>query len=63
MILDGLMMGITVSVLTAAHPGLTLGERWNIGPFWGKKKTAEYAMTNSKEAQGSSNSSVDAVLV
>ena len=63
MILDGLMMIITVFVLTAAHPGLTLRERWNIGPFWGKKKSDAYAMANTKEGQGSSNSSLDRALV
>ena len=59
MILDGCMMVITVFVLTAAHPGLTLGDRWNIEPFWGKKKRNAFAMANNKEGPVSSHSSLD----
>lgn len=32
-------MAICVTVLTVAHPGLTLGTRWNAGQFhWSSKK-------------------------
>lgn len=42
MIFEGAMMAICVCVLTVAHPGLTLGARWNTGAFhWSKKRNRE----------------------
>lgn len=59
MILDGAMMIITVFVLTAAHPAITLGDRWNIGKFWAKDdSTSSYGMVN-KEANGSDSNFSD----
>jgi len=40
MILDGVMMIITVTLLTAAHPGRILGDMWNIGAFTWRTKQA-----------------------
>jgi hypothetical protein len=58
MILDGAAMIITVGLLTAAHPGLTLGDRWNDGAFFNKKNNF-YEFSPSKEAAWSGNSSVE----
>lgn len=59
MILDGAAMIVTVGLLTAAHPGLTLGARWNDGAFFNKKKNNFYELTPGKEAAGSGNSSAE----
>jgi hypothetical protein len=56
MILDGVMMIITVSLLTLAHPGLTLGERWDDGAFFQKKTRGVYQMTAKGVDEGSSES-------
>jgi hypothetical protein len=42
MIFEGVMMAICVCVLTVAHPGLTLGARWNTGAFhWSQRRNRE----------------------
>ena len=62
MILDGVMMIIVVTLLTSAHPGLTLGvARWEAGAFRAKKQTKDYAMASNKTE--SATSSGDEALV
>jgi hypothetical protein len=56
MILDGVMMIITVSLLTLAHPGLCLGERWDDGAFFQKKNRGVYQMAAKGVDEGSSES-------
>ena len=66
MVLDGFMMIITVTVLTLAHPGITLGvERWEDGAFRSKKKSsAAYTATVSKESlQNGSDTSMERIAV
>jgi hypothetical protein len=46
MLLDGLLMVITVILLTVAHPGITLGDRWKVGAFWTKNDRGTYALTS-----------------
>src|SRR5450755_3179613 len=46
MILDGAMMVITVTLLTTAHPGLTLGPMWQAGNF----RLGRAKKTNTAEA-------------
>jgi hypothetical protein len=54
MIFDGAMMLICVLVLTLAHPGITLKERWNTGEFhWRSRKAAQHE----KNAPASSGAS------
>jgi hypothetical protein len=50
-IFEGVMMAICVCVLTVAHPGVTLGARWNTGKFhWRLRRNGEAEKTQHHES-------------